>query len=168
MDEPTISLKLSDYDKLRRGQRDLETRVAELERELTAAQLADPTQTLERVHTAFLAAMQVVQFGVANLPPESIVGWPHAALATLADAIDTLPGISRHLQEIAPELREFARGAAGLEAWRKERDKHRVVVPATAADYGPQTDEARAVHAGRSRVGDAVSAQAPTQPRVET
>jgi hypothetical protein len=157
MDEPTISLKLSDYDKMRTGQRALETRLRELEVELTAAQLADPSETLGHVHRAFLQAMQVVQFAVGNLPPESIVGWPHAALAHLAEAVNTLPGIGPHLKEIAPELREFARGAASLEAWRKERDKHRIVVPATAADFGPQTDEARAVHAGRSNApGDSV------------
>ena len=158
MDEPTISLKLSDYDKLRAGQRAVEARLIEMEAALTAAQLADPTQTLGRVHAAFLEAMRVVQFAVGNLPPESVVGWPHAALAHLAEAVDTLPGISLHLKEVVPELREFARGAASLEAWRTERDKHRVVVAATAADYGPQTDEARTIHAGRGKLpGDGMS-----------
>lgn len=152
MDEPTVTLKLTDYNKLRQNERDLQDRLMAAEAKLEQAQLADPAGTLKALHGAFIDAMQVTQFAVGNLPSESVAGWPHEALTRLADALDALPGIDRHLREITPELRDFARTAAGFEAWRKERDKNRVVVPASAADFGPQTDEARAVHETRSKL----------------
>lgn len=153
-DEPMISIKLSDFDRQRQNTRDLEARLYQLEADLAAAKLADSAGTLRAFHAAFHDAMQVVQFAVGNLAPETVAGWPYEALGRLAEALDKLPSIDRHLSEAAGELREFSRQASGLEAWRKERDKHRVVVAATAADFGPQTDEARAIHAARIKLNE--------------
>lgn len=152
MDEPTISLKLSEYDKLRQGTRLLEQECQRLGHELAEARLADPEGTLKAFHAAFHDTMAIVQFAVGNLAPETAAGWPHEALARVAAALAALPGVDRHLAEVAPELREFAKQAAGLEAWRRERDKNRVVTIATAADFGPQTDEARRIHEARTKI----------------
>lgn len=162
-DEPTISLKLSEYDKLRDQVRALHGKNLELERDLAAAKLADNAGTLARVHAAFHDAIRVVQFAVGNLPPEAVAGWPHEALVKIADAIGQIPGIDRHISEVEPEFREFARVAASFEAWRAERKRTQVVLPATAADFGPKTPEAAAVHAQRVRQIEAQT-QANDQP----
>lgn len=154
MDEPTLNIKLSDYDQLRNRERSMQEQIYQLEAQLTKAQLDDATGTLALTHAALLDALQIIQFAVGNLPSESVTGWPHEALVRVADAIEKLPGIGRHMREVPAEFRDFARMAAGLEAFRKERDKNRIVVAATAADFGPQTDEARLVHAAHSKLGD--------------
>src|SRR3990172_4378562 len=145
--EPTVTVKLSDYDRLRDQLRDMQNRVYALEKQLAAAQIADPSGVGQLLHDAFHAAIKIVQFAVGNLDPQTVAGWPHKALAEVADAIEKIPGIDRHVSELPEELRAVARTAAGWEEYRKERDKNRVVVPATAADFGPQTPEAAAVHA---------------------
>ena len=145
--EPTVTVKLSDFDRLRDELKQAQTRGYELEKQLTAARLADGSGTTQLLHDAFHSAIKVVQFAVGNLDPQTVVGWPHKALAEVAAAIEKIPGVDIHVREMPDELRHFARLAAGYEEFRKERDKHKVVVPATAADFGPQTPEAAAVHA---------------------
>lgn len=146
MDEPTVNVKYSDYNKLREDLRATQNKNYELEQKLAAAALGDDA-VAKLLHEAFHDTIKVVQFAVANLDPATVSGWPHEALAKIADAIEKIPGVDPHVAELPPELRAFAGIAAGLEAFRKERDKNKVVVPATAADFGPKTPEAAAVHA---------------------
>lgn len=147
--EPTVTVPLSTYDKIRDDLRHTQNGFYELEKKLVAAQLADPdgSGANKVLYDGFHSAIKIVQFAVGNLDPQTVVGWPHKALAEVADAIEKIPGVDIHVREMPDELRHFARLAAGYEEFRKERDKHKVVVPATAADFGPQTPEAAAVHA---------------------
>lgn len=146
MDEPTVNVKYSDYSKLREELRTLQNKNYELEQKLAAAKLGDD-EVAKSLFDGFHSAIKVVQFAVGNLEPSTVVGWPHAALIEVADAIEKIPGIDQHIAEMPPELRHFAGIAAGLEAFRKERDKNKVVVAASAEDFGPKTPEAAAVHA---------------------
>jgi hypothetical protein len=150
MEDPTVNVKYSEYQKLR----------DELEAQVTSGQLADPTGTTKLLHDGFHAAIKVVQFAVGNLAPETVAGWPHEALVEIADAIDKIPGMDQHVKELPPELRHFAKLTAGYETYRKERDKSRVVTVATAEDFGPKTAEAAAVHASHTRS----SAEKPPEP----
>jgi hypothetical protein len=150
MPDPVVSVPLSQYDKLRTAVRDTQARVYELEEQLTAAQLADNSGTTKLLLDTFHATMRVVQFAVGNLEPTTIAGWPHQALVEIADALEKIPGVDRHIGEMVLPLREFAKRAAGYEAFRKERDANRVVTMAGAADFGPKTPEAAAVHAYRT------------------
>ena len=147
--EPTVTVKLSDYDKLRDQLRDAQGKHHELEKQLVAAKLvdADGSGVAKQLYDGFHAAIKIVQFAVGNLDPQAVRGWPYTALIEVADAIEKIPGIDRHVSELPGELRYTAQLAAGYEEYRKERDKTRIVVPATAADFGPQTSEAAAVHA---------------------
>jgi len=145
MDEPTVSIKYSDYNKLREDLRTVQNQNYELEKKLAAAALGDDT-VAKLLHSAFHSAIKVVQFAVGNLEPSTVAGWPHAALVEIADAIEKIPGIDQHVAEMPPELKHFAALAASLEEMRKERDKNKVVTMATAADFGPKTPEAQAVH----------------------
>jgi hypothetical protein len=146
MDEPTVNVKYSDYNKLREDLRSLQNVNYELEKKLAAAQLGDDA-IAKLLHDTFHSAIKVVQFAVGNLEPSTVAGWPHAALVEIADAIEKIPGVDQHVAEMPPELRHFAGLAASLEEMRKERDKNKVVTMATAADFGPKTPEAAAVHA---------------------
>lgn len=144
--EPTVSIAISAYDKLRNETRDQQAEIYRLQEELKQAKLADNDGTTKLFHETFHTMMKIVQFAVGNLDPSTIAGWPHQAVADLADAIEKLPGIERHITEMPQQLRDFAALGKGFEALRKERDANKVVLMATAADFGPQTDEARAVH----------------------
>ena len=144
--EPMVSISMSAYDKLRTETRDQQAEIYRLQEALKVAQLADNSGTTKLLHDTFHTMMQIVQFAVGNLDPSTIAGWPHQALTDLSDAIDKLPGIERHITEMPQQLRDFAALAKGFEAMRKERDANKVVLMATAADFGPQTDEARRVH----------------------
>lgn len=146
MDEPTVNVKYSDYNKLREDLRTTQNENYELKTKLAAAALGDDV-VAKQLHEAFHETIKVMQFAVANLDPATVSGWPHESLVKIADAIEKIPGIDQHVAELPPELRAFASIAAGLEAFRKERDKNKVVTMATAEDFGPKTPEAAAVHA---------------------
>lgn len=93
-------------------------------------------------HKALLSeVLPIVQFAVANLPPETTKGWPADGLHSLADHL----AIQGDRLELATAFHEFAVEASKFEAHRKANPQ--VVVPATQGDYGPQDDEAKAVHA---------------------
>jgi hypothetical protein len=145
-DGPVINIPLADFDKLRDSNKASQTRIYELEKQLAAAKLGDDA-IAKTLFDAFHDAITIVQFAVGNLDPATVSGWPHEAVARIADAIEKIPGMDPHKAELPPELRYFASVAKGLEDFRRERDKHKVVVPATAADFGPKTSEAAAVHA---------------------
>jgi len=145
MDEPTVSVKYSDYNKLREDLRTTQNKNYELEQKLAAAQLGDDA-VAKLLHETVHDTIKIVQFAVGNLDPATVAGWPHEALVKIADAIEKIPGIDQHVAELPPELRYFAQLAASMEAMRKERDKNKVVTMATAADFGPKTPEAQAVH----------------------
>lgn len=146
-DDPTVTVKYSDYTKLREDLRETSSRILVLEQEVAAAKLGDPAGVTKQLHDAFHEAFKIVQFAVGNLPPETITGWPHEALVAVAKAIEIIPGIDIHVREVPAELRHFARQAAALEEDRKQRKANRVVVRASPEDFGPKTAEAVIVHA---------------------
>jgi len=158
MEDPTVSVKYSEYQKLRDDLKQLQARVYELEAEVTSGKLADPTGTTKLLHEAFHDAIKVVQFAVGNLAPETVAGWPHQALVAVAAAIEKIPGIDPHVKEMPSELRNFARLAASYEEFRKQRDANRVVVAASSDDFGPKTAEAAVAHAAYKGPANAESA----------
>lgn len=173
-DEPTVSVKYSDYQKLRDDQRTLQQQVYDLEKKLATAQLNDGSGTVTKIlFDVFHELMKVVQFAVGNNAPETVAGWPYQALFAIADAIELIPGVDPHVKELPNELRNFAKSCAGYEEHRKQRAS-RAAVAATAEDFGPKTAEAMAVHANKTAnpepaVGvDAVSTVQTPSPDVST
>jgi hypothetical protein len=160
-DEPIVNVKYSVYHKLREDLREMQNRIYVLEKALETAKLNDASGATQLLHGAFLEAVKIVQFAVGNLAPETVAGWPHKALAAIADAIEKIPAIDPHVAELPSELRHFARLAAGYEEYRKQRDANRVVTMATGADFGPQTADAAAAHA--ARIGSAPSPSPSTE-----
>ena len=142
----TVTVKLVDYDRLREELREAQNDVHKLRVEVNAAKLGDLSGTTKMLHDAFHETIKVVQFAVGNLDPQTIAGWPHKALVAIAAAIETIPGIDQHVAEMPGELRSFARSAAGHEERRRRHREANPSVPASAEDFGPQTEEARRVH----------------------
>jgi hypothetical protein len=147
MDEPTVNVKYSDYQQLREDLRRLQNENYELAKKLADAQLGSDADVAKLLRDAFHDALTIVQFAVANLDPATVAGWPHEVLVRVADAIEKIPNMDRHKAELPPDLRHFAGIAATFEAFRKERDKHKVVTAAGPEDFGPKTPEAAAAHA---------------------
>lgn len=150
-DDPMVSIKMSVYDRLREAGKLAQAEAYKAQELLQAARLtdADGSGMTKNLFDAFHQAMKIVQFAVGNLNPETIAGWPHEALTNVAGYLESIPGIERHLTELPDDLRRFASQAASLENWRRERDKNKIVVMAGAADFGPKTPEAMAVHTAR-------------------
>lgn len=146
MEDPTVSVKFSEYSKMRDELKTQQNRIYELERDLAAAQLADVTGTTKRLHETLHNALKIVQFAVGNLAPETVAGWPHEDLTVIANAIEKLPNMDIHIKEVPHVWREFAAIAAAFEEQRKERKRTQVVTMATAADFGPKTPDAAAAH----------------------
>jgi hypothetical protein len=146
MEDPVVQVKFSEYQKLREEVKTQQTRIYELEKQVSAAQLDDVSGTTKQLHEALHEALKIVQYAVGNLAPETVAGWPHQALINIADAIEKLPAMDAHIKEVPNDWREFAKLAAAFEAQRAERRKTQVVTMATAADFGPKTPDAEAAH----------------------
>lgn len=145
----TVTISLADLDDLRKNVEALQARVRELEAQLVEAKMSDPAGTIKLLRTIIDYALPIVQFATGNLEPSTVRGWPHGALASFADSVVQMPDATDHLRELAQDLRSFAQVAAGYEAFRRERDAHRIAMPATLEDFGPKTEEAARIHAQR-------------------
>lgn len=133
MTAPTITLTIQEYNDLQATLHESERRRLELEAQLAAVQDGRAVLQAARV---WKAALTIVQFAVANLPPETSPGWPWKELDALA----------AHLQpDLAGVFQEFAAIAAGYEEERSRRPKK--ILPATKDDFGPKTAEAAIMHA---------------------
>jgi len=156
-DAPTVSIKYSEYERLRTGLDNASSKIAELTKQLEDARLIDPAGTIKQYNIALCAALKIVQFAVANNDPATVRGWPFEALRDIARMIKELPGIPRNFDELPLVFEEVAERAASYEATRQQN--RRAAVFATAADFGPQTPEAALVHGIRVRA-DGSDAQA--------
>ena len=105
------------------------------------------------------AAVEIVQFAVANLPPETIIGWPHKALGILATNFENTvdcapfgpPTCTQAERELMREFATFAREAAGHEERRGPRKVGLHGQP--TGTRGLETPEAAAVHAAALAMG---------------
>lgn len=140
-----VTITLADLNALKLQIAQANERSAKAEKETAAARLVDPSGRLPELLATIEAALPIVQFAVGNLDPTTVRGWPHKELAAFAKGLASLS--DREKDAIAEEFTTFAKLAGGLEEFRKERDKNKIIVPASASDYGPKTAEAAFVHA---------------------
>jgi hypothetical protein len=140
----TLTMPLDEYETLRRAVQEAEKENAALRAQLEKVNLS-ADDAVPKLATALNAALPIVQFAIANLDPDTVRGWPYETLRTLADTLQTVPGISAQTREAWIEFKKFASEAENRETERRTRP--RAVAPATEGDWGPQTDEAKAVDA---------------------
>ena len=145
-----VTISLGDLDALRAQIKAAEDRVQDLEELLADAKLSaklgpDPEFAKHTIE-AFRVTIPIIQFAVSNMHPSTVRGWPYEALRDVSAYLEALPGADANDHALAHEFVEIAKLAQGYEEFRRQRDAQTVVLPASPADWGPQTEEAKAVH----------------------
>jgi hypothetical protein len=141
-----VTISLGDLDALRAEVKAAEDRARDLEEQLADAKLGPDPEFARHTIEAFRATLPIIQFAVGNLHPSAVRSWPYEALRNVAEYLKTLPGADVNDHALAHEFVEVAKQAQGYEEFRRVRDAQTVVLPASPADWGPQTEEAKAVH----------------------
>jgi len=144
-----VSISLAALDELREQIKAAEDRARDLEKQINDAKLGPDPEFAKHAIEAFRAALPIVQFALGNLHPSTVRGWPDTALDRIAACLVTLPGTDDNDRALARELIDSAKLARGYEEFRRKRDALTVVLPASPADWGPQTEEAKAIHEAR-------------------
>lgn len=119
----TITIPLEEFDTIRNRVVELSKEATQLREELKKANLVDPTGRVPALIAAINGVLPIIRFAVGNLDPEIVRGWPHAALKSFAEAIQSLPAVEDG-DNLGAELKVFAREAAEWERYRAERTKN--------------------------------------------
>lgn len=141
-----VTISLGNLDALREQIKTAEDHAQDLERQLADAKLGPDPEFAKHTIEAFRATLPLIQFAVGNLHPSAVRGWPHETLKRVAEFLKALPDADVNDHALAHEFVEVAKLAQGYEEFRRQRDAQTVVLPASPADWGPQTAEAKAVH----------------------
>lgn len=123
MQSATLNMTLADYEALKAARTKAEQDLADVQRQLEEARKADPTGKLVALNAFARECLTLARFAVANLPPETIRGWPYAELMRIADTIHVLPDFSTNDRDMALDLMAFARDCEALELHRKSTAK---------------------------------------------
>ena len=118
------TLTNEEYQDLLHRRQEAENEAARLREELKAARgdaLALGNKLSGTLLITARASIEIVRFAVANLPPQTIKGWPTKALFTVADGLSALPEFDTEHRDLAIELKAFAREADALERERARR-----------------------------------------------
>lgn len=119
MQSATLNMTLADYEALKNARTKAENDLADLQRQLEEARMADPTGKLVDLNKFARDCLTIARFAVANLPPETIRGWPYEALREVSKNIHALPDFSTNDRDMALDLLAFAKDAEDLELRRK-------------------------------------------------
>lgn len=115
-----VNLTLDDYNSLLEARRNAENEAADLRKQLREAKLATGGDDRVRVLTQSVRnALEVVRFAVANMPPETVRGWPWTKLVAVSHDIEVLPDADSDDVSFAIELRKFAVECEKIERQRK-------------------------------------------------
>lgn len=95
---------------------------------------ADTTPSLE-------TALPIIQFAVANLPPETTVGWPYTDLKAVAAKLRADDRFDN--PDLLLDFDKFADECANYD--RHRRANPPAVTRAVASDFGPKTQEAAVI-----------------------
>lgn len=120
LNESILHIKLGDLKQLEERIKELASENFRLSSELVEAKLGPDDSVCREYRSAFLDAMPIVRFAIANMNPLSFPGWPHKELVAVAKMLADLPGIDLNQQETAGDLRLFARECATIEKAREE------------------------------------------------
>jgi hypothetical protein len=132
-----VTLTIQEYEDLRDKLVKAETHRNELVHLLSDIRDAE---AVAKNGETWAAALQIVQFAVANLPPETSPGWPYNALRLIARHLTSPSDL-----DLAGVFDEFASIAEGYETARKKAP--RKITSAGPRDFGPKTTEAAIMHA---------------------
>ncbi|MGH7178286.1 MAG: hypothetical protein ACREJC_12975 [Tepidisphaeraceae bacterium] len=119
MQSATLTLTLADYESLKAQRTKAEDDLAVVTKQLAEARLEDPSGKLAPLNQFARDCLTIVRFAVANLPPETIRGWPYEELKRICQTLHVLPDFSTNDRDMALDVLGFAREAEDLELRRK-------------------------------------------------
>lgn len=114
-----VTIPLEELDDLRAQIVKQEKRAEQAEKLLSDASRTGPGG---EVYKLLEDALDVALFGIGNLPPESVRGWPHATVKRLGEGVNKVPELPLRLREIGPDLVQRAGEMATVEEFRRKRD----------------------------------------------
>jgi hypothetical protein len=118
----TITLSLEDFEDMKTKRVEAENEAARLTNALAEAQRSSGNPEMTRALSELVSqAIVVVRFAVAQLPPETTPNWPEKALEQIAALMPMRPGYGSDDQDLATELRAFARECRGYDLERRAR-----------------------------------------------
>jgi hypothetical protein len=123
MQSATLSMTLADYEALKSARTKAEQELAAALKQIADARLVDPDGTITALTAFARDCLTIARFAVANLPPETIRGWPYAELLRISETLHVLPDFSTNDRDMALDLAAFARDCEQLELHRKSTAK---------------------------------------------
>lgn len=115
----TITLPYERFKEIESQYRAARADAETLRRELAAA---TRPEGMAEVEPFVMAALEIVQYAVGNLNPESNRGWPVGALRRVADNLAELaPNYPGDIDSLVITLRAFAREVDDVDRTRDER-----------------------------------------------
>ncbi len=114
----SITMTLDEWNQHLAAKARVEEELAKMRNELNAERSKDPTGRLDALAAIGRSAVEIARFAVANLPPETVKGWPYSHLNRIAQAMKELPDFGIDDGDLRNELLAFAREAQRHEARR--------------------------------------------------
>ena len=154
---PQITLTLEEYDAIRDRATKAEAQLAAMRE----AKLLDAERGAELEVDALRGAAKAVDFAVANLDPSGVIrGWatpgndgvaPADGLERLGKALQRAPWATPQERQLGESYVEFAGFARACALQKPSRRGQPPGPMASPEEMGPQTEEARHVHATYTR-----------------
>jgi hypothetical protein len=113
-----ITISLDEYNAVIAGRQQAEADAQKLREQLVEAKLADPAGRVLSLTALARTCLEIVRFTVGNVPPDSGLRWPRAALLKVADLLPVLPDYTVDDRELATEFKVFAREVGDVERRR--------------------------------------------------
>lgn len=101
----TVTIPYNEFQAIQDAKIKAELETAAIKEQLTSRKIESSDATLLFVARA---AIEVVRFAVANLPPETTKNWPTEALRKIAVRLSSMPDASPDDQELSITLFGFA------------------------------------------------------------
>ena len=118
MSTATVTVEYAEFQELQNKRREAEEEVAALKKQITEAKISASDPHLLALSRA---AIEVVRFAVASLPPEAYAGWPFESLAQVAEQVPHMPDATADHTELSMTLKTFAKECEELERRRMLR-----------------------------------------------
>ncbi len=100
-----MTIDLGEFQALQDAKTKAELALSQMQQEIITKKIEASDAVLYSISRA---ALEIVRFAVANLPPESIKGWPTMALRTIACELPAMPDTVNDDKEFALTLSVFA------------------------------------------------------------
>jgi len=115
----TLTISMLDYNKMQSDLAQARAEAAAAREEALKYRLGPPDGLIEKLTAFARDCLTIARFGVANLPPEMIPGWPHKELKRICETIDGLPDCSVNDRDMAIDLLGFVRDCEEHELRRR-------------------------------------------------